>query len=103
MANRLSPTDVSALQTALGYYLGDSYWRSRINTAHFHKVKAISDEELDWQYLSSEHERIDSHWDEDTPEDWFPQPAPNDELRSRRWVLRELDEIAALVPQPSDV
>ncbi|KAL4796418.1 hypothetical protein BDV19DRAFT_388244 [Aspergillus venezuelensis] len=100
-ANRLSSTDVSALQTALGHYLGDSYWRSRINTAHFHEIKAISEEGLDWQYLSSELEQIDSHWDEDTPEDWFPPPEPNDELRSRRWVLGELDEIAALIPQYS--
>ncbi|KAL2870557.1 uncharacterized protein BJX67DRAFT_377912 [Aspergillus lucknowensis] len=83
VADHLASQDASAVQKAIGCYLGDTYWRSRTPSDIFHEVRALYEETLDWEYLCNELERFKAYWD--------------DELQARQWVLEQLDEIAELM------
>ncbi|KAL4781298.1 hypothetical protein BJX76DRAFT_350308 [Aspergillus varians] len=85
MANLLQSAEVVAVQKAMGFYLGDAYWRSRIRTDIFHEVRDLADQTLDWEYLCLEFEGLKAHCDE-----------PN-QLLGRRWVHEQLDEIAKFI------
>lgn len=74
---------VATLQKASSIYFGDGYWRSRIDRELFHEAKAVGGETLNWQYMCLELGRLVA--DDDR------------ELEGRRWVLRQLDEFAALL------
>lgn len=81
-ADLLSSADVAAVQKAIGSYLGDRYWRSRISDL-FHEVQDLSSETLDWEYLCFELERLEFDW--------------NEQLDGRRYVLQHLGVIACFV------
>ncbi|KAL4914367.1 hypothetical protein BDW62DRAFT_213475 [Aspergillus aurantiobrunneus] len=68
--------DVVAIQEAMGFYLGDAYWRSKIPSKLFHEVKDLWDQPLDWQFLFLEFERLEDH-------PWY-----GSDLLGRKWVLR---------------
>ncbi|KAL2815036.1 hypothetical protein BDW59DRAFT_176266 [Aspergillus cavernicola] len=86
IADLLPSTDVAVVQKAMGSYLGDAYWRSRIPCI-FHEIRDVSSELLDWEHLCSELERL---------EDW------DEQLTSRRYVLGQLDEIAGFIANHSN-
>ncbi|KAL5002833.1 hypothetical protein BDV10DRAFT_181052 [Aspergillus recurvatus] len=69
----LHGTNVVSLQKAMGCYLGDVHWRSRINSDLFHEASALTGETFNWMYLSLELEESEDYSDE--------------ELQGRRWVL----------------
>lgn len=81
-ADLLPSADVAAVQKAIGSYLGDRYWRSRIPDL-FHEVQDLSSETLDWEYLCFELERLEFDW--------------NEQLDGRRYVLQHLDGIACFI------
>ncbi|OJJ06719.1 hypothetical protein ASPVEDRAFT_65322 [Aspergillus versicolor CBS 583.65] len=81
-ADLLPSADVAAVQKAIGSYLGDAYWRSRVPDL-FHEVQDLSSETLDWEYLCFELERLEFDW--------------NKQLDGRRYVLQHLDVIASFV------
>ncbi|KAL4785260.1 hypothetical protein BJX76DRAFT_356281 [Aspergillus varians] len=85
VADHLPGDDVAAIQKAMGWYLGDVYWRSRIPTDLFHEVKDLFGEKLDWEFLCLELEKFDAYHDH--------------ELQGRKWVLEQLDGIAVLISQ----
>ncbi|KAI9373929.1 hypothetical protein BJX61DRAFT_500927 [Aspergillus egyptiacus] len=62
IANLLPSTDAAAVQKAVGSYLGDTYWRSRIPDM-FYEVQDLSTESLNWEYLCLGLERLKSSWD----------------------------------------
>lgn len=78
----LPSADVAAVQKAIGSYLGDGYWRSRIPDI-FHEAQDLSSETLDWEYLCFELERLE-----------FER---NKQLDGRRYVLQHLEVIARFV------
>lgn len=88
IANRLSSSDVVAIQEAMGLYFGDAYWRSRIPSNLFHEVKGLREQTLDWEYLCLKLELLVSHryWG-----------YAHNELLGRYWVLIQLDEVAKFV------
>ncbi|KAL4815736.1 hypothetical protein BDW67DRAFT_176055 [Aspergillus spinulosporus] len=88
VANHLLPSDVVAVQEAMGLYFGDAYWRSRIPSNVFHEVKELREQTLDWEYLCLKLELLFDHryWG-----------YAHDELLGRFWVLRQLDKIAKFV------
>lgn len=47
----LPSSDVASVEKAVGSYIGDAYWRSRISTDLFHEVRDVMDETLDWEFL----------------------------------------------------
>ncbi|KAL3429381.1 hypothetical protein BDV09DRAFT_203010 [Aspergillus tetrazonus] len=88
IANRLSSSDVVAIQEAMGLYFGDAYWRSRIPSNVFHEVKGLREQMLDWEYLCLKLELLVSrrYWG-----------YAHNELLGRYWVLIQLDEVAKFV------
>lgn len=50
LANLPSP-DVASVEKAMGSYIGDAYWRSRISTDLFYEVRDVMEETLDWEFL----------------------------------------------------
>ena len=80
----LETMDIAAAQEAIGLYLGDKFWRSRISPDVFFEVGRIGKEEnLDWTFLCVELEQLDL-----------------DELegmKHRRSILRRLDQAERLV------
>ncbi|BCS29269.1 uncharacterized protein APUU_70839A [Aspergillus puulaauensis] len=78
----LPSADVAAVQKAIGSYLGDGYWRSRIPDL-FHEAQDLSSETLDWEYLCFELERLECE--------------RNMQLAGRRYVRQHLDVIARFV------
>ncbi|KAL4782359.1 hypothetical protein BJX76DRAFT_358982 [Aspergillus varians] len=106
VANFLPAPGAAAVQKVVGTYLGDMFWRSRISTDFFHEVRAIKNETLDWEYLASELERFDGdHRVELMKESKFLNSKRKrfngdlyEELLSRRWLLRRLDQMADLIP-----
>ncbi|OJI97600.1 hypothetical protein ASPVEDRAFT_301237 [Aspergillus versicolor CBS 583.65] len=61
IANLLPSTDTAAVQKAIGSYLGDIYWRSRIPDI-FYEARDLTTESLNWEYLCLELERLKSRW-----------------------------------------
>lgn len=94
IANLLPAPDVSAIQKAIGNYLGDAFWRSRISTEHFHEIRPLLDETLDWEFLCSELEQLDEYFEQDFEQHRW---ASTDKLLGRRWALKQLDEIAVFI------
>ncbi|KAL2825489.1 hypothetical protein BDW59DRAFT_146287 [Aspergillus cavernicola] len=80
IANLVQPQEVEATQEAIGSYLGDRYWQSRIPT-YLYETLPLSGEILDWQYLCLALERQGYDF-------WRIR------LQGRWWVLGQLDEIA---------
>ncbi|PLB51493.1 hypothetical protein P170DRAFT_506502, partial [Aspergillus steynii IBT 23096] len=76
IAGFLSPADAAVVQKAVGLYLGDSYWRSKVPEI-FHEVREISSETLDWGFLCCELNQLEA--------------AEDDDLDSRRYVIGKLD------------
>ncbi|KAI9370036.1 hypothetical protein BJX61DRAFT_545033 [Aspergillus egyptiacus] len=101
VADSLAAADVSAMQQAMGCFLGDAYWRSRISTEHFHEVKSLGKEVLDWEFLASKLETVDAWFDKRRT----MRDAWNDDdcrILSRRWVLQQLDELTTFMPAARD-
>ncbi|KAL2814513.1 hypothetical protein BDW59DRAFT_167159 [Aspergillus cavernicola] len=106
VANFLPAPGVAAVQKAMGTYLGDRYWRSRIPIDLFHEVKALKSQTLDWEFLASELERFDGNHPVELMKHvkfmYSKRKRFNgdlyEELLSRRWLLRRLDQIADLIP-----
>lgn len=82
----LAPKDAATVQKVVGLYFGGFYWRSR-TPALFHEVRDLKDKTLDWEYLCLELIRLESE--------------DKEQLQSRRHVLAQLDEIAALTERGS--
>lgn len=99
IANMLPAPDVSAVQKAIGSYLGDAFWRSRISTEHFHEIRPLLDETLDWEFLCSELERLGAYFEEDLEQHRW---ASTDKLVGRRWALKQLEEIVDFIPPRVD-
>lgn len=61
VANLLPSTDAAAVQKAVGSYLGDLYWRSRVPDI-FYEARDLENQSLNWEYLCLELERLKSRW-----------------------------------------
>ncbi|OJJ01318.1 hypothetical protein ASPVEDRAFT_191120 [Aspergillus versicolor CBS 583.65] len=93
IADLLQSPEIVAVQQAIGTYLGDVYWRSRIPMDLFHELRELLDQTLDWEFLCLELEKYNIEYPDDVDE----IPAPFNQLLGRKWVLEQLDEIEHFV------
>lgn len=81
----VTPQDVQSVQNGMGTYMGDACWRSSIPSKLIEALP-LDGEELDWQYLCLEFERVgDRYW--------------HQMLRGRRYLLGQLDKLSTFLWQ----
>ncbi|KAL4786825.1 hypothetical protein BJX76DRAFT_320333 [Aspergillus varians] len=83
----LPSTDIAAVQKAIGSYLGDVYWRSRIPDI-FHEARDVSSESLNWEYLCMKLEELKTRWTISPP--------------NRLDALEQLDQTAEFIADGSN-
>lgn len=82
-----------AVQEAIGTYLGDAYWRSRIPMDLLHELRELASQTMDWEFLCLELDKYNI----EMPVEVDDYPGPFNQLLGRKWVLEQLDEIEHFV------
>ncbi|RDW74519.1 uncharacterized protein DSM5745_07181 [Aspergillus mulundensis] len=97
LVDMLPSKDVAAVEDAMGLYLGNAFWRARI-PALFHETRDLSldRKELDWRWLCIALEELEAQEGDKDDDD------KNYQLEGRRYVLRQLDQIAGFVAGDGD-